>query len=346
MRRLACLTWIACLLGVLWRPAAAEDLAIEAVDLYGTARLDADAIWKTLRPDFDELARLISAGDRPRIQEQKALIAGKLKVQGPFAYVALAPIIYYEPTRKLYVTIDVVEQADATRRMPFRAPPTRVRADPEGLLAAWYEYESQVGALASKRELPQAKGCPPPVLHCLSSFDHPQLQPYLDRFNAGARKYKALLRDIATDDVDAKHRAAALYLLAHADDVPLVLPLLGRSIFDPDEMVRNAGMRMLAGMSLAGKDVDYPIRDIIAALDFPATTDRNKAGAVLSGLVQFPRYRDAIVKQALPTVLQLLKLQQPNNHGFAWEILKKASGKDYGERDYTAWEAWAAQARR
>jgi len=318
---------------------------IDSVDVYGTMRLNADSVWKTLRADFDELAQTISAQDFPRIQEQKAKIAGKLKAQGPFEYVALSPIIYYAPTPGLYVTIDVVEQKDAARRMPFRAPPTRVMPDPDGLLAAWYEYEAQVGALAAKRELPPWEGCPAPVLHCLASFDPPLLAPYLDRFNAGARANKTVLSEIATDDSDPKHRAAALYLLAHADDVSLLLPLLGRSIFDPDAMVRNGGMRILAGMATAGKDVDYPIQDIIAALDFPATTDRNKAAAIVSGLLQFQRYRDAVVAQALPTVIRLLKLQQPNNHAFAYEILKKASGKDYGEREYAKWEAWVARSR-
>ncbi len=340
MRALAHFTWILCLL-LASAVSAAEDRKIDGVDVYGTTRLKADVVWKTLRADFDELARTISSQDFPRIQEQKAKIAEKLKAQGPFAYVALSPIIYYPPTPGLYVTIDVVEQKDAARRMPFRAPPTRTMADPEGLLAAWYEFETQVGALAAKRELPPWKGCP--VLHCLSSFDHPLLEPYLNRFNAGARANKALLRDIASDDSDPKHRAAALYLLAHADDVSLLLPLLGRSIFDPDAMVRNGGMRVLLGMSAAGKDVDYPIQDIIAALDFPATTDRNKAAGIVSELVQFPRYRDAVLAQALPTVIRLLKLEQPNNHAFAYEILKKASGKDYGEREYARWEAWVSQ---
>jgi hypothetical protein len=345
MRAFACLTWILCVFMVAGRPATAEERKIDSVDVYGTTLLDADVVWRTLRTDFDELARAISSQEYARIQEQKAKIADKLKAQGPFAYVALSPIVYYPPTPGLYVTIDVVEQKDAARRMPFRAAPTLVRSDPDGLLAAWYEYEAQVGALASKGQLPPWKGCPAPVLHCLSSFDHPLLQPYLDRFNAGARANEALLRDIATDDADAKHRAAALYLLAHADDVPRVLPLLGRSIFDADPMVRNAGMRVLSVMSSAGQDVDYPIRDIIAALDFPTTTDRNKAAAIIASLAQFPRYREAVLSQALPTVLRLLRLQQPNNHAYAWEILKKASGKDYGERDYAAWETWVAQPR-
>src|SRR5262245_55505310 len=158
MRAFAHIGILCLLMLVPWRPSwAAEERTINSVDVYGTALLDADTVWKTLRADFDELARTISAQDFPRIQEQKAKIADKLKAQGPFAYVALSPIIYYPPYAGLYVTIDVVEQKDAARRMPFRTAPTRAMADPDGLLAAWYEYESQVGTLASKRELPPSK---------------------------------------------------------------------------------------------------------------------------------------------------------------------------------------------
>jgi hypothetical protein len=340
-RRLA---WIAWALLLPLRLLAAEDLEIDGVDVYGTTRLDGDTVWKSMRAEFDELARTIGARDFARVQDQKAKIADKLKAQGPFAYVALSPILYFPPTPCLFVTIDVVETQDVARRMPFRPAPTGTYADPDGLLAAWYALESNVGSLASKRELPPWKECP--VLHCLSSFDHPLLRPYLERFNTGARANKALLKEIATQDADAKHRAAALYLLAHADDVSLLLPLLGNSMFDSDALVRNAAMRVLSGMSRAGRDLDYPIRDIIAALDFPATTDRNKAGVLVNDLVQFPRYRQAVVAQALPTLMRLLTLEQPDNHGFAFEILKKISGKQYGERDYASWESWVSQQRR
>src|SRR5512138_1862676 len=80
---------------------------ISGVDVYGTARLDGGEIWRGMKTDFDALERAIAAGDRPRIQEIKEQIAGRLKERGPFDYVALSPILYYAPTPGLYVTIDV-----------------------------------------------------------------------------------------------------------------------------------------------------------------------------------------------------------------------------------------------
>ena len=73
---------------------------------------------------------------------------------------------------------------------------------------------------------------------------------------------------------------------------------------------------------------------------FPATTDRHKAAAILSGMADQTEYHNAITKQAGPVLLQMLKLSQPNNHDFAYDILKKVSKKDYGERNYDSWEKW------
>jgi hypothetical protein len=36
----------------------------------------------------------------------------------------------------------------------------------------------------------------------------------------------------------------------------------------------------------------------------------------------------------------MLRLSQPNNHDFAYKILRTVSGKDYKARDYAAWEKW------
>jgi len=36
----------------------------------------------------------------------------------------------------------------------------------------------------------------------------------------------------------------------------------------------------------------------------------------------------------------MLRLEQPNNHDYAYKILKAISGQELGERDYAAWESW------
>jgi hypothetical protein len=36
----------------------------------------------------------------------------------------------------------------------------------------------------------------------------------------------------------------------------------------------------------------------------------------------------------------MLKLKQPNNHNISYQLLKKISGKDFGEDNSIAWEKW------
>ncbi len=52
-----------------------------------------------------------------------------------------------------------------------------------------------------------------------------------------------------------------------------------------------------------------------------------------------------VATRAGATLLAMLRLQQPNNHDFAYSILKRISGQSFGERDYAAWEAWLSTVR-
>jgi hypothetical protein len=87
-----------------------------------------------------------------------------------------------------------------------------------------------------------------------------------------------------------------------------------------------------------------PIEPALEALDFPETTDRNKALAMIDGLADHPEHRAAILAHG-PVLIALLRLEQPNNHDYAFSILKKISGQTFGERDYVAWEKWLANSR-
>ena len=109
-----------------------------------------------------------------------------------------------------------------------------------------------------------------------------------------------------------------------------------------DAGVRNNAMRVFLYLVRFQPELDYPVADLIAALDFPSGSDRNKAGYTLAGLAAQPRYRDAIRAGAAPIALRMLRLEQPNNHDPAYEILKLVSGESFGDRDYAAWERWAA----
>ena len=213
-------------------------------------------------------------------------------------------------------------------------------SDVGGLIEKWTEYQDKVFRLMFTGTPLKVTSCP--VLHCLAPFDIAELAPYLQIFNEGVKAHEKELYNVGTFDKDGQHRAMALFLLAHTGNAKKLLPMLGRAIHDPDDTVRNNALRIMMAMTQSNPNRVYPVNDIIAALDFPAADDRNKSAYILVTLVKSPRYRDAINKQAVLPLLKLLKLKQANNHDPAYEILKELSSKHFGDRDYAAWEQWAA----
>jgi hypothetical protein len=330
-----------------------SSLPVESIDVYGSTALDSAVIRAEFEPDilryvetmdragspnanFDELARTIF-GIRDKLR-------ATLEQRVPLAYLEISVLTNSAPPPPhINVTIDVVEKGDEARRMPFRAAPTRELPDPGGLLAAVNELTAKYFDLlrSGGRDLRvTASECP--VLHCLAPFTLPEFAPYLERFNTGAREHEEALYAVATESRLESHRANALLVLAHANDANRLLPLLSEAIYDPSAAVRNNAMRVLLFMAQRDPSRDYPLDALLAAFDFPAASDRNKAGGVLVALAKSPRYRDRIRATSVTVALHQLRLEQPVNHDLAYELLKVLSGEELGERDYSAWERWAA----
>ena len=95
----------------------------------------------------------------------------------------------------------------------------------------------------------------------------------------------------------------------------------------------------------APPEIEIPVEVATTTLRFPSTLDRNKAGAMLSGLAKKPKNHAVILREAGEILFAMLQLTQPNNHDFAYEILKTISGRNHGARDYRAWHDWLQQAR-
>lgn len=313
---------------------------LAAVDVYGTELLDASSI----RADFGaELTAIVDArieGDFNEAQEIERELVSELEQRGEFATVEFSLIRYFQRDVPYYLTIDVVEQEDADRRLPFREPPQGQFDDPGGLLGLWAEYEEDFRALIGSGAL---KTGPCEVFHCLAAFGaNPDLQPYLAKFDTGVREHEDALYQVALSDRIEQRRARAIFLLAHSDDADQLLDLLGRAIYDSSSTVRNNAIRVLAEMARENPDRPYPTEALIAAMDFPTATDRNKAAWAVVQLAGSSRHRAEIESLAVPHALQMLKLEQPNNHDPAYELVKALSGHDYGPRNYKAWESWYA----
>lgn len=327
----------------------AEPVPVGSIDLYGTDAIDAD----TFREEFgSEIVRFVALFEDARLgrntdeagldalaNELNGAIEARLSALVPLAHVEFGATTDFGPPPRIHVIVDVVEEADKARRMPFGEAPIGRFEDPGGLFALWDEFQQKVLTLAYAGAVLQVNECP--VLHCIAPFELPELEPYLERFNARAREHEELLYTIAAQSGDALQRANTLFLLAHTNNAERLLPALGRAIHDPAGNVRNNAMRVLMFLANARPELDYPVEDLIAALDFPTSSDRNKAGYTLAALATQSRYRAAIRDGAVPSALRMLRLLKPNNHDPAYEILQLVSGESYGDRDYDAWEGWA-----
>ena len=311
---------------------------VAAIDLYGTSQIAVADIEDRVGAAIREMVRL-RATDQDLSKSLKDEIVRTVESMGDFAWVGLGVVTYFQP-EAVYVTVDVVDASEGETRMPFHDAPTGdVMEDPADLVAAMTAYLDTGFEMMRSGEIKPARvECP--AYHCVFGFEHPRLEPFGDRFANEVPEHHDDLVTLLESSSDPEQRAQSAFLLAHLPDGDEVVDLMIPAILDPDATVRNNAMRVLSEIAWRHPEVEIPVDPILTALTFPATTDRNKASAILAGLAEREKYRDAIVGRAGPVLLEMLRLRQPNNHDFAYKILKSVSGKEFGERDYASWQAW------
>ena len=330
------------LVSLVFATACAGQSLLKGVDMYRNDQITTAQLQRAYGEQLDSLVRLLDQENIERFGSLKQEIEAGVHRLGDFAFVNIAILRYFEEGQDpYYVTFDVVDAADGEKRIPFRDAPEASFDDPDSLFGYWDRYSETALDLVQRDELkPAVENCP--ALHCTFGFEHPALERYADLFNTRAPKNKETLVDILYRDRDEEHRAKAALLLAHTEDVREVADHMLRAMSDPSSAVRNNAMRVLAYLTSAPRNVDVLVEPFIEAIDFPSTTDRNKALAVLNNLAARPGNKTEIAQQAAARLVALLRLEQPNNHQFAYFILKQVSGEAYGERDYASWERWAS----
>jgi hypothetical protein len=314
---------------------------LKGIDVYGTTRVDVAWVKDHLG---DKIDRLVATEDEAEHKQLKTEITDAIRAQyKDLGWVELSGITYFKPEgQQAYVTIDVVEKRDLRARRTFRAPPTGDPEDPAGLLAAWKEYEALFFTLLRAGQItPVRVECP--AFHCIGGYEHEKFKPFGERFLRDVPPNEARLIRVLREDKDGEDRATAAFLLAHIHDGKKLVALMLSALDDPSSLTRNNATRVLVDVARHHPELAIPLPPILHLLDGPTTTDRNKAVAVLSGLVARPdgaKLHRQVIQQAGPTLLKLLALEQPNNHDFAYQILKDVSGRDFGERDIAAWQQW------
>lgn len=277
-----------------------------------------------------------------KLLTEKMRLIEKIKKEGSYSYVDFQNVIY--PMEKNnYTTLEVV-----TKKQPERLKyiidnslfkPTMDPNKKHDVIAKRIEFDQLEFKLIFAHKLDhQSFYCP--VYHCVTGFSNPQLKPYLALFNKAAIEDKKLILNTLHRDQDPERRAAAAFLVGHFSDPQEIVSTLLPLVKDKNEGVRNNAIRVIGMTVSKAKNTQLDIQPFIELLDSPYTLDRNKSLIVLSEVASNPEFKEIIIKNTQDKLIKLLELKQPNNHEFAYKILKNISGKEYSEHDSSAWENW------
>ena len=270
-------------------------------------------------------------------------IIGKIQQLGNFAEVKIS-VIHYPAEKKTFATLDIVK-GNETFRIPGKKRSiehSKVFSNKgiKKLFRVWRDYDEHKGQLIRENKLDFSKtSCP--VLHCTWGFDEKDIKSVLPNLQKGAAQNKQALMNIIKNGADDNDRGDAIFILAHGDNFQEIANFLINFTDDSSDLVRNNVMRVLGAIVDKHKVENLELRRITQALNYPYVTDRNKAAYVLFGIIKSnPKTHTQVIKESGNTLIELLKLKQPNNHDYAYNLLKVLSHKNYGEYDYKRWSKW------
>lgn len=274
------------------------------------------------------------------IESKKRLLAAY-----PFPFCRFSVVQWADHSVRL--TVNVVEAGDEWR-MAFSPEPKGDVADPEGLLAAWSDYQKRFWALQKEGAVPEygAGKSHCQALICHGGFDHPELAPLEPRFVEGVPRNADALVRVLREDKDAGKRMNVLFVLPYIQSREWLVQAALPAVKDPDQGVRNEALRLLGMVQEGQPRVLIPLEPVLDALWFPTSTDRNKAGWALVRIVETEgtAHRQQILDKAGEVLVEMAGMQEKVDHEPARKVLAVLAGHDYGD-DVAAWRRWVEQSR-
>ncbi|GHG92613.1 HEAT repeat domain-containing protein [Comamonas sp. JC664] len=281
--------------------------------------------------------------DKARVDFGGLLQASKKRVteRWPFALCTYSVVEY--PGNQMRVTVNLVDPGDEWR-MTFLPPPEGTPADPSGLVTAWVRYLEKLQELRQTGAVPIFGVGTCRGIVCHGGFEHPELANREQAFVDGVpRHFEALVRVLREDRDEVRRMSAAMLLSYHGAREELA-EALGGSVKDASAGVRNEALRLLGAIQTGPTRVIIPLEPVLAALWFPLSTDRNKAGWALVRIVEIEGVarRKQILKTSGEMLIQMASMEQPIDHEPARKVLAILAGRDLGA-DEAAWRRWMAE---
>lgn len=277
--------------------------------------------------------------------KQKNKLMERIKKENGFLYVHFDTIVYPGKDKlKMHSTLEIIDK-NHPERMRFVKEDAPIPKPSPSIKHPADVIESMIKYQDTQQEILLTPGvgnisAPCPVYHCLMGFAHPRLKPYLNEFNEAAVKQKPLILSTIKSDPSPARRGAAIFLVGHFQNPTEIITILLPYVNDSDRLVRNNVMRVIGETVEKSKIADFDLTTIHPNLTSPYTSDRNKALYVLYEASKSKQNQPLILKNDGTALLEILRLEQPNNHRYAYLLLKKLSGKDFGSTNVPAWSKW------
>jgi hypothetical protein len=312
-------------------PALAEQVVqIGIVDLYGVGRVGADRVRQAL--SFKEGDSIdMAAAERPA-----ALVESEQRVSMlPGVVGAHIKLVCCDEGRAI-AYVGVVE-AGARGPSLRKAPAGSVRLAPDVVRSG----DDFVDALVKAVEAGNA-GEDDSQGHALAH--DPAMRAVQERFTALAARDLPQLRKVLRESSDARHRALAAQVLGYVANKQVVVDDLVHAMTDPDDAVRNNGMRTLlvfAAADPARAPVAHrvPSEPFVAMLESPVWSDRNKASGALMALTssRAPALLARLRRGRLKALVEMARWRSEGHAIPAFLVLGRVAGYS-DEAVHAAWQ--------
>lgn len=303
---------------------ASPELGLKMIQKYGSslAHLEEKRIYKVMHHQKSE-------------NLEKA-ITEKIKIiQHEFSLPALrVDTVFYPDIGKFYTTMGCCQLSanDAYTPVPY---PQHKKLD---IIDSMHFFiQEAVSFMISHPEYANRLVC----------RDYQCITPEIPEFNAKLKYFrkvvpqsKAWIEKTIFEDKNLERRRAAIFLLAYYPNPEEINQILTRLLDDKNHFIRHDALRVYGEMYPKTKHMDIPVQKILLSAHACDVGERNKALIVLSEAAKKSQYH-SLLKQDTKQFIELLKLKQPNNHVFAYDILKQISHKKYLSTDIASWEHWA-----
>ncbi|MCI0382077.1 MAG: hypothetical protein L0207_03380 [Chlamydiae bacterium] len=298
---------------------------IKALEIYGSEEITFDKFSQVEKVYLGNAFLSYLKNDEKNYPTKSNTFCNLLLTTHKLAFVKLSPITY--PDGSIYVTIDIRKEA-----VEFNPPNSLTISceDPKGLLKEFDEYCEKGRKLSKAGEIEKGEENVAGVWHTLFGHSHPDLKPYLEIFTNNTKDFYiySKLLDIYLSSDDDSQIAKVILLFAYQGTGEGIVETLEYRIDDQNGDIRANVFSVYAFIAEYHPKIELPFLRILSAINDPLTIVRSKALKTLYHYLSHQKdgYITEVelnkIREFIPILKKIQKLQQPNNRYFANEILK------------------------